>query len=237
MRRRARPGARLRAAPAVALLAILAACGSAPARPGGSYVVRPGDTLYSIAWRHGLDYHELARLNGIGRDYRITPGETLRLSARTPVPRPAAPQATAAAAAAAPAGMREAPLPVTPAPQWVWPADGVAGAALPRPSGGVGLEIAGEAGGAVRAAAAGRVVYTGAGLRGYGQLVIIKHDESWLTAYGYNQALEVHEGEVVSAGERIATMGEGPAHRPTLYFEIRQNGRPVDPLQQLPRRP
>ena len=105
-----------------------------------------------------------------------------------------------------------------------------------QPQGGVGLAIAGSAGQEVRAAAAGRVVYTGAGLRSYGELVIIKHDEAWLSAYGYNRELFVSEGDTVRAGQRIAAMGLGPGQQPQLYFEIRLNGRPVDPAGQLPPR-
>jgi lipoprotein NlpD len=118
----------------------------------------------------------------------------------------------------------------------VWPADGAAGATVRQPAGGLGLEIAGSPGAEVRAAAAGRVVYTGAGLRGYGSLVIIKHDEAWLTAYGYNRDVAVSEGDAVRSGQRIASMGEGPDRRAALYFEIRLNGRPVDPGTQLPKR-
>jgi len=218
------------AAPLVLLtLAVaLVGCGGTPRTASrGTYTVRPGDTLYSISWRHGLDYHEVARLNGIGSDYRIDVGEVLRLpgakGAATPVPRAPRPEVPAA-------------LPVTPAPRWLWPADGTAGATVRQPAGGLGLEITGTPGAEVRAAAPGRVVYTGAGLRGYGSLVIIKHDEAWLTAYGYNRDVAVTEGEAVRAGQRIASMGESPDRRPALYFEIRLNGRPVDPLTQLPKR-
>ena len=213
---------------AAAVLAI-AGCGSEARRPGpGSYTVRSGDTLYSIAWRHGLDYHEIARANGVGSDYRIHVGQVLDLGSR------AAPRA--APASDRPLATLPAPLGVTPAPRWQWPADGTSGATVKQPAGGLGLEIEGASGAEVRAAAAGRVVYIGAGLRGYGELVIVKHDEAWLTAYGYNRAVNVREGEAVWAGQRIATMGEGPAHRPALYFEIRLNGRPVDPAGQLPSR-
>jgi lipoprotein NlpD len=100
----------------------------------------------------------------------------------------------------------------------------------------VGIRIFGVLGAPVQAAAAGRVVYRGTGLRAYGNLVIIKHDDVWLTAYGYNGELLVQEGDSVASGQRIATMGEGPGHKPMLYFEIRANGRPVDPTRQLPER-
>jgi lipoprotein NlpD len=202
----------------------LAGCGAPSRPPPATYVVRAGDTLYSISWRHGLDYHEVARLNGIGADYRIAVGQVLRLTATAPRPAPAG------------ASPLLAPLPVTAAPHWVWPADGAPAGTVRQPAGGIGLTIAGVAGGEVRAAAAGRIVYTGAGLRGYGQLVIIKHDEAWLTAYGYNRAVYVAEGETVQSGQRIAAIGDGPDHRPMLYFEIRLNGRPVDPTTQLPAR-
>ena len=226
------PGAGVcRAAVALGALLALAGCGGEPRRPApASYVVKSGDTLYSISWRHGLDYHEVARLNGIGADYRIDVGQVLKLVAAAHA-LPRRPARRAAAGAAMPA-----PLPVTPAPNWLWPADGVAGGTVHQPAGGLGLEIAGSAGAEVRAAAAGRVVYTGSGLRGYGELIIIKHDDAWLTAYGYNRSVEVHDGDSVRAGQRIATMGEGPSQRPALYFEIRLNGRAVDPAGQLPRR-
>ena len=105
-----------------------------------------------------------------------------------------------------------------------------------QPSGGIGLRIDGELNQPVLAAADGKVVYTGDGLRGYGQLVIITHERGWLSAYGHNALLHVREGDEVRAGQAIAAMGAGPARRPMLYFEIRLDGRPLDPLGQLPRR-
>lgn len=222
-------------APAVLLLAValLSACGGGSrtrAAPAEYYTVRAGDTLYSIAWRHGLDYRDVARWNGIGRDYTIQVGQRLRLRppAGSGPPQPAPP------ASARP----RSPPPVTgPPPAWNWPVRGgkVVGP-VQQPSGGVGLRIDGEAGMDVLAAADGRVVYTGSGLRAYGQLVIIKHGSSWLTAYGHNALVLVHEGDEVRAGQAIAKMGLGPGQQPMLYFEIRANGRPVDPLAQLPRR-
>ena len=227
-----RAATRARAALTLLLLFGFLGCSSTPHRPAlSSYTVRPGDTLYSISWRHGLDYHEVARQNGIGGDYRIAVGQVLKLA--TSAGAPAAPVARSREADAA----RPLPaLPVTPPPHWLWPADGMPGATVHQPAGGLGLEIDGAPGAEVRAAAAGRVVYTGTGLRGYGSLVIIKHDEAWLTAYGYNRDVAVTEGESVRAGQRIATMGEGPTRRAQLYFEIRLNGRPVDPAAQLPPR-
>jgi lipoprotein NlpD len=105
-----------------------------------------------------------------------------------------------------------------------------------RPNGGQGLTIEGSSGQDIRAASGGRVVYTGIGLLGYGQLVIIKHSEIYLTAYGHTQSVGVREGDQVSAGQRIATMGNGPQGTPMLYFEIRVNGTPSNPLSLLPQR-
>jgi lipoprotein NlpD len=217
---------------ALGVVLALAGCGGEQRRaPPASYVVRQGDTLYSISWRHGLDYRDVARWNGIGADYRIDIGQVLVL---TPNARPSA--RPSAGLPAAPRARPPAALPVTPPPHWSWPADGAVVGAVAKPSGGVGLRIDGRLGNAVRAAAAGRVVYTGAGLRAYGQLVIIKHDDTWLTAYGYNRELLVREGETVREGQPIAAMGAGPGSQPMLYFEIRVNGRPVDPRTQLPPR-
>lgn len=215
----------LRASLALVLALLVAGCAGEQRRgPPPTYAVRPGDTLYSIAWRNRLDFHDLARWNGLASDYRIEVGQVLRLTPGGP------------AAAARPRAEPPARLPVTAPPHWAWPADGVLLGSVEMPSGGVGLRIGGASGGAVRAAAAGRVVYKGAGLRAYGQLVIIKHDDTWLSAYGYNREVLVAEGESVREGQPIATMGEGPGNRPMLYFEIRRNGRPVDPRSQLPPR-
>ena len=208
----------------------LAGCGGEPRRPAQPepYTVRAGDTLYSISMRHGLDYRDVARWNGIGRDYRIHPGQRLRL-------RP--PSGTQAAAASPGPTVPAARPPTTAPPPWTWPVAGgrVAGA-VRQPSGGVGLRIDGEFGQPVLAAADGRVVYTGSGLRGYGQLVILSHERGWLSAYGHNSSVLVREAEQVRSGQRIATMGHGPAQQPMLYFEIRIDGEPVDPLTQLPAR-
>jgi lipoprotein NlpD len=120
------------------------------------------------------------------------------------------------------------------ASKWVWPTDR---AAAPRAVPGGGILLSGRLGQDVRAASAGRVVYTGSGLRGYGNLVIIKHADSLLSAYAHNREMLVHDGQDVAGGQVIAHMGEGEGvHRsPVLYFEIRQNGRPIDPLAFLPR--
>jgi lipoprotein NlpD len=196
--------------------------------------VRAGETLYSIARRYGLDYRDVARWNGIGRDYLIRPGDRLRLSR----PPQGAAVARAAPPPAAPPARRASPDdPEHRPPDWRWPVDvGTVVGTVHQPSGGIGLRIDGGLNQPVLAAADGKVVYTGSALRGYGQLVIINHVRGWLTAYGHNAFVHVKEGEEVRAGQAIAAMGTGPGQQPMLYFEIRLEGEPLDPLTQLPRR-
>jgi lipoprotein NlpD len=105
-----------------------------------------------------------------------------------------------------------------------------------RPGSGTGLLIAGKPGESIKAAASGRVVYAGSGLIGYGQLIIVKHNDTYLSAYGYNESLLVKEGDAIKRGQRIATLGEGPGREPRLHFEIRRNGKPVNPRRYLPAR-
>lgn len=209
---------------------LLTSCSSAPERTQ-TYTVKRGDTLYAIAWRHKLDWQDLARWNAIRRDYVIHPGQVLKLypsrGARSSArPAPASP-ARQTAPARAPSG---------PPLQWQWPVSGGTATLTTRPNGGQGLTLGGRLGDDVRAAAAGRVVYTGSGLLGYGQLVILKHNETYLSAYGHTQSVAVREGDAVTAGQRIATMGAGPQGDAMLYFEIRINGTPGNPLSFLPHR-
>ncbi len=343
-----------------------------------TYVVRPLDTLYTIAWRHNLDYRELAKWNHIGADYKLTIGQILTLhpggarvaaspnrapgppvsaaangmvaprppanasngaSAPRPsanasngasAPRPPASGSSGAAALRAPAnassnasGSRapaalplvsepmplgdtppmvtagtqnpatpgsttansaaaangsttavairepavanspaatpdrtsavagaETPVaatlpPIDPQPndsaashavsavgglKWMWPTDRLS---APRPVPGGGILLLGKLGQDVRAAGSGRVVYTGSGLRGYGNLIIIKHGDSLLSSYAHNREMLVHEGQEVAMGQVIARMGTGPHRVCALYFEIRVNGKPADPLRFL----
>lgn len=115
--------------------------------------------------------------------------------------------------------------------QWSWPTEH---AEPPRPVPGGGILLLGQLGQQVRAASAGRVVYVGNGIRGYGNLIIIKHAENWLSAYAHNQDMTVREGQDVASGQGIGHMGEGPHQIAALYFEIRFNGKPVDPIEYLP---
>ena len=211
---------------------LLSACADTGVENQNIYLVQPQDTLYSIAWRFDLDYHDLARWNNIGPDFRITVGQSLLLtgaaSATTAAPAvghapPLKRAPPASNASNAPAGAS--------ALKWVWPTEHLA-APLPVPGG--GILLAGHVGQEIRAACAGRVVYSGSGLRSYGNLIIIKHSESLLSAYAHNRDSLVRDGDEVSAGQPIAHMGEGAPQKPVLYFEIRRYGKPIDPKTILP---
>ena len=209
------------------------------------HVVRPGETLYKIAFQHGVDQRDLARWNGIRNPDVIRVGQRLRLAApagaraAAPAPAPASRGPRGAAPAPAPrtAPAPIPPAPVLPAPAWTWPVDGAVVTRFGAGEGiATGVGIGGRVGQPVRAAAAGRVVYAGSGLIGYGQLLIIKHNDTYLTAYGYNSELLVAQGQDVARGQTIASLGLGPERQPRLHFEIRRNGVPVDPLQFFPGR-
>jgi lipoprotein NlpD len=198
-------------------------------------VVRPQDTLYSIAWRYGLDFHDLARWNNIGPDFRISVGQALTLSPRQPS-RPhsgASPSSGSGSRTGGSPATSGATAQTAPASQlpWTWPTDR---SGPPLPVSGGGILLPGRLGQDVRAACAGRVVYSGTGIRGYGNLIIIKHGENLLSAYAHNSEALVREGQEVVLGQLVARMGEGAPQKPVLYFEIRRNGKPVDPLRYLP---
>lgn len=215
-----------------------------------------GDTLYSIAFRYGLDFRGLAAANHVSEPYRIYPGQKLRLTTAVPAvakaPKPvatrpepgkrAAPAESAKPATAPPpATATAAPPPAIAAPtgtgNWQWPVPGkVIGTFTADGVGPKGIAFAGNTGDPVHAARGGRVVYTGSSLVGYGQLVIIKHDDVYLSAYAHNSKLLVKEGAVVKAGDVIAEMGSSGTDRTELHFEVRRNGDPIDPLQVLPSR-
>ena len=199
----------------------------------GTHRVESGDTLYQIAWRYGLDFRDLARWNDIAPPYVIYPGQILVLNGSSQPARVAGAE-RAAPSAEAPAGTPKA-APAAGPLAWRWPVEGRvvrqydAGAIGKR-----GIGIAAEPGSDVAAAAPGQVVYSGDGLRGYGNLIIIKHNERFLTAYGYNRELLVGEGEQVSGGQAIARVGGSANRNGELHFEIRQQGDPVNPLNYLP---
>jgi lipoprotein NlpD len=213
---------------------VLAACGYSrwDYTPGETHVVRAGETLSSIAFRYGKDYRDLARWNRLGDGSLIYPGQVIRL-----IP-PAGGAAAYPAERTASAPKRTIPEPpADPPPAWIWPTKGSIVVDFGANSGAsTGIQIAGNVGQPVLAAASGRVVYSGGGLIGYGQLIILKHNDTYLSAYGYNASLLVREGDTIKKGQRIATMGEAPGQKPRLHFEIRRNGKPVNPRQFLPAR-
>lgn len=225
----------------------------------GYYAVRPGDTIRRIANETGQTWQNLARWNNLDNPDLIEVGQVLRVvppgtnvaaapatvEANGVVTRPVAPQPTVTPSSpTAPVAAASAPAkPATPPTAasgdedlgWIWPAHGTLIAGFDEAKN-KGLDIAGKAGDSVLAAADGRVVYAGAGLRGYGNLIILKHNNTYLTAYAHNQALLVKEDQSVQKGQKIAEMGNSDADRVKLHFEIRRQGKPVDPARYLPSR-
>ncbi len=234
---------------------------SASAQKPGQYIVRRGDTLYSIAWQNGLNFRQLAEMNAIRSPYTIYVGQSLRLSPATgtsptpsptpmhgpvstpppepgaiasPIPRSDPVLATTPVPAPEPEAAPEPALPAV-VSHWVWPTTGpLLRGYMPEANGKKGIDIGGKTGQPIVSAADGKVVYSGSGLVGYGRLIIIKHNDSLLSAYGHNSELLVAEGDYVKAGQVIAKMGSSGASSTRLYFEIRQDGKPVNPLRYLP---
>ena len=229
--RKPSPGRCAGLVPLLLTTALLAACASHPER-AQTYTVKRGDTLYAIACRHKLDWQDLARWNGIRRDYVIHPGQVLKLYPSRTV--------ACVGASALPVHLHGRPRrharPSGPPLQWQWPVSGGTATLTSRPNGGQGLTVSGQLGEDIRAAAAGHVVYTGSGLLGYGQLVILKHNETYLSAYGHTQSVAVQEGDAVAAGSGSRRWAPGPQGDAMLYFEIRINGTPGNPLSFLPQR-
>jgi len=218
----------------------------------GYYTVRPGDTLIRIGLDHGQAWKDLARWNQlenpnvieVGQVLRVAPPDTGTATAvvaadQGVVARPVASSTVAGNSAAQPAPAPAAAAPVAPAAsgdiQLAWPASGKVEAKFDE-SRNKGVDIGGKAGDPVLAAADGRVVYAGAGLRGYGNLLIVQHNKTYLTAYAHNQKLLVKEDQAVHRGQKIAEMGSTDADHVKLHFEVRREGKPVDPLRYLPAR-
>jgi len=250
---------------------------------GPDYVVEPGDTLYAVAFRLGVDYRTLASLNDIDPPYVIRVGQSLKTAPDAELANAAAvPETTATQShsqqpvsgasvesaaesgagnvtASAPGGERiaatakptatqpesgppshslstaKAPPPNAPVDRWSWPAEGKVSRAYSAERH-KGIDLDGERGAPVMATAAGVVVYAGTGVTGYGALLIVKHNDTYLSAYGHNDALLAAEGQQVSAGQVIARMGSTSSDSVKLHFEIRRNGRPVNPTSLLPQR-
>lgn len=239
-----------------------------PAAPA-IYAVQRGDTLYSIAFRYGLDWRDVAAWNRISEPFVIRPGQELRLIApptlaRTeparPAPEPQRAPAPAPTPSPAPREPAQAPAPTAPAPTpraetaapapvagdaptrtvagvtWRWPTEGRVVRPFDAAATRRGIGIGGQVGQPVLAAADGQVVYSGTALIGYGELIIIKHSDTMLSAYAHNRVRLVEEGARVRAGQPIAEMGRSNRDEELLHFEIRRNGQPENPLNFLPRR-
>jgi len=270
----------------------------APSAPPGHYVIKQGDTLYSVALEHGANYRDVARWNNLDDPTKISVGQVIRVTppegqptvqvgaARGPAPLQARPldgearasatqgdggtkvapkalrlpyspenlamlqkgEAPAAGAApppaAAPTPVAVAPPAAPPAPSaatarepgaidFIWPAKGALLAKFAEPNS-KGVDISGKSGDPVVAAAAGQVLYTGTGIRGFGKLIVIRHENGYSSVYAHNREILVKEGQTVSRGQRIAELGDTDADRPKLHFEIRKAGKPVDPMRYLP---
>lgn len=224
----------------------------------GRHLVKKDDTLYGIAWRYGRDVHELANANGISAPFTIRPGQVIRLDLRgngatgrqsvaKTAPSKSSARGTVSRAASKttrPQGRPETSRSnsqlqrsdrVVANINWRWPFIGPVIAKYST-SGVInkGIDIAGAAGDPVRAAADGEVVYAGSGLLGYGELIIVNHNERYLSAYAHNRRILVKEGQSISQGQQIAELGASGTNRNKLHFEIRKDGNPVDPLQYLP---
>lgn len=237
-----------------------------------TYVVQKGDTLYSIAFNYGLDYHELADLNGIKDAGVISIGQEIRLFAgrSSPAARPASvaeiqikeqpklvkyPYSEAAMAQIEKVQEQATPviIPVAKVESsadaeaddtvdegedtalvWAMPAQGKVIGEFSESANRKGIDIAGSLGQPVVASASGKVVYSGSGLRGYGKLIIIKHNKTYLSAYAHNDKILVKEGQTVVGGQKIAAMGRTDTNQVKLHFEVRRYGKPVDPAKFLP---
>jgi len=199
------------------------------------YIVQENDTIYSIAFAFGLDYRALVEANHLEKPHTVRPGQKIVMTYQ-PEKGGSTPISYSTSKARVASGNpvlspADAP-PLTEA--WLWPAKGrLIGRYSSNALGLHGISISGEFGEPIRASASGTVVYSGDGVRGYGNLIIIKHNRTYLSAYAFNERNLVVTGDEVRAGQVIAKMGQNDAGRTLLYFEIRQNGVPVDPLQYL----
>ena len=219
-----------------------------------TWTVKKGDTLIGIALDAGADYRDIAAMNQLSNPNIIQLDRTLcvRRGVQKTVKKRASANGSAAAKAAPPVNAVNKPAAVKPADDmpstsaataaamadgvtFAWPAKGKVMSGF-NDSSNKGINIAGKMGEPVDAAAAGKVVYAGSGLRGYGNLVIVKHENNYLTAYAHNSKILVKEGETVKRGQPIAEMGDSDADSVMLHFEVRRQGKPVDPLKFLSQR-
>ncbi len=219
---------------------------STQSNKGKVHRIVKGETLFSISWRYGVDQKKLAEINNIKPPYTIYPGQVLRLDIRGGNNQIANKQNSGMAVKnsgsrsenkaardnnSAKAGNQQSSV------AWQWPASGKVFALFQGEAGqNKGIDIGGKLGEPVFAAASGRVVYAGSGLSGYGKLLILKHNETFLSAYAHNDEISVKEGDLVKVGQKVADMGSSGTDRVKLHFEIRSDGSPVDPLRYLPKR-
>lgn len=220
-------------------------------KPVEVHVINKGETLYSLAWQYGYDYREVANWNEIAPPYTIYPGQKLRVKptlaerrmAKNTVNKRVLRRAPGKAEQLSPTiNTRPKRDPVHTQPKmgkkivWTWPAKGKIITKFSRTDPGrKGIDISGKQGQAIYAAATGTVVYSGSGLRGYGKLIIVKHDDTYFSAYAHNQMIRVKEGQSVKKGEQIADMGNTGTDRIKLHFEIRRDGVPVNPFYYMPK--
>jgi lipoprotein NlpD len=217
--------------------------------PEDQYEVKRGDTLYSIALEHGVDYRELAQWNGLDDPTRIRVGQVLRVKPEdtrvqsgVQIGRPDIIGRVESRPLDPPAGGAKVPQPIAtkPAPtddgdalKFVWPAKGKVIAAFEQTRG-KGVDIGGKVGDPVVASAKGKVTYVGSGIRGLGKMLIIQHSEQFLTVYAHTSQILVKEQQLVERGQKIAEIGTSDTEKPMLHFQIRKSGRPLDPKQFLP---
>lgn len=196
----------------------------------GIHVVSKGETLYQIAFQYGRDYRDIATVNGLAYPYTIYPHQKLNLRAPS---RAELKQKSKLAKPTRPTQQTVQPQQYTKNEVWMWPVKGNIIKNYSTKGGFKGVDIGGSLNTPIRAAKSGKVVYSGNGLRGYGNLLIIKHDDSYLSAYGHNARLLVKEGEWVTKGQQVALMGKTDTQSVRLHFEIRKDGKPINPVSVL----
>lgn len=204
--------------------------------------VRKGDTLFSISFAHGRSHQSVARINGIKPPYTIYPGQRIKVTGNAPVPSrkkttTSRKQSSKTDKRTSSTKKKRKTVHRKSTIKWAWPANGKIirkySANAPRKK---GIGISGKRGQPINAAAPGKVVYSGDGLLGYGNLIIVKHNEAYLSAYAHSLSVFVKEGQQVKRGQKLASMGNNENGQPMLHFEIRRNGKPVNPVSYLPRR-
>ncbi|MDP7482609.1 MAG: peptidoglycan DD-metalloendopeptidase family protein [Arenicellales bacterium] len=210
------------------------------------HIVQRGESLYIIAWANGLDYRDLVKWNKLKNPDLITVGQKIMMSSTasrvstrsfsTSAKSKSSGSANSTNGKASSSIKKRENTGSKKIKRWQWPAAGKIVDYYSVAKGKKGIDISGSLGSPVRAASSGMVVYAGTGLRGYGKLVILKHSSDYLSAYAHNSSIIVHEGDSVSSGQKIALMGQSESKEVKLHFEIRYDGKPINPLSVLPKR-